>query len=242
VIGFLANRIQRQTDAREHIGAVLTTYNVIGVDTLIGDIVPPAALMKTLTDRKLAEEEKVTYEIQRHAQVERKEFESARAGADMQPEVVKSTRQVEINTQMAASRVAASRGEAEAKTINAKADAEVRITIAKADAEAKTVNAKADANATEVNGLAEGAKIKAIGLSEAEVTKQKTEAMGTEQYAIVRVAEALAAAGIRLVPEILVTGKDGGSGGMIDALIGTEMLKKLQIENLGKGGTTTKGE
>jgi len=231
VIGFLANRIQRQSDARDHIGAVLTTYNVIGVDTLIGDIVPPAALMKTLTDRKLAEEEKVTYEIQRHAQIERKEFESARAGADMQPEVVKSTRQVEINTQMAASKVAASHGEAEAKTINAKADAEVRITIAKADAEAKTVNAKADANATEVNGIAESTKIKAIGLAEAEVTKQKTEAMGTEQYAIVRVAEALASNGIKLVPEILVSGKDGGGNGMIDALIGTEMLKKLQKAN-----------
>lgn len=233
VIGFLANRIQRQSDARDHIGAVLTTYNVIGVDTLIGDIVPPAALMKTLTDRKLAEEEKVTYEIQRHAQIERKEFESARAGADMQPEVVKSTRQVEINTQMAASKVAASHGEAEAKTINAKADAEVRITIAKADAEAKTVNAKADANATEVNGIAESTKIKAIGLAEAEVTKQKTEAMGTEQYAIVRVAEALAAAGIKLVPEILVSGKDNGGNGIIDALIGTEMLKKLQKDNEG---------
>lgn len=152
----------------------------------------------------------------------------------MQPEVVKSTRQVEINTQMAASKVAASKGEAEAKTINAKADAEVRITIAKADAEAKVVNAKADANATELNGTAEAAKIKAIGLSEAEVTKQKTEAMGTEQYAIVRVAEALAAHGIKLVPEILVNGKDGnGSSGLIDALIGNEMLKKLQKENEG---------
>src|ERR1700761_9593983 len=231
VIGFLGNRIQRQNDAKDHISAVLTSYNVIGVDTLIGDIVPPAALMKTLTDRKLAEEEKVTYEIQRHAQIERKEFESAKAGADMQPEVVKSTRQVEINTQTAASKVAMSKGEAEAKTINATADAEVRITIAKADAEAKTINAKADANATELNGNAEATKIKAIGLSEAEVTKQKTEAMGTEQYAIVRVAEALAAHGIKLVPDILVSGKDGANNGLIDALIGSEMLKKLQKEN-----------
>ncbi|WP_428330407.1 SPFH domain-containing protein [Mucilaginibacter sp.] len=231
VIEFLANRIQRQDDAKMHISKVLHDYNVVGVDTLIGDIVPPAALMKTLTDRKIAEQEKITYEIQRNAQVERKEFESAKAGADMQPEVVKSTRQVEINTQMAASKVAASRGEAEAKTINAKADAEVRITIAKADAESKTVNAKADANATEVNGSAEASKIKAIGLAEAEVTKQKTEAMGTEQYAIVRVAEALASNGIKLVPEILVNGKDGGGNGMIDALIGTEMLKKLQKAN-----------
>jgi len=231
VIEFLANRIQRQDDAKLHISKVLDDYNVVGVDTLIGDIVPPAALMKTLTDRKIAEQEKVTYEIQRNAQIERKEFESAKAGADMQPEVVKSTRQVEINTQMAASKVAASKGEAEAKTINATADAEVRITIAKADAEAKIVNAKADANATELNGAAEAAKIKAIGLSEAEVTKQKTQAMGTEQYAIVRVAEALASHGIKLVPDILVSGKDGGGNGMIDALIGNEMLKKLQKTN-----------
>ncbi|GAA4922008.1 SPFH domain-containing protein [Mucilaginibacter defluvii] len=231
VIGFLANRIQRQNDAKEHISTVLAGYNVVGVDTLIGDIVPPAALMKTLTDRKIAEQEKVTYEIQRHAQIERKEFESAKAGADMQPEVVKSTRQVEINTQMAASKVAAAKGEAESKTINAKADAEVKTINAKADAEVKTVNAAADATATEVNGVAEAGKIKAIGLAEAEVTKQKTEAMGTEQYAVVRVAEALASNNIKLVPEILVSGKDGASGGMIEALIGNEMLKKLQKEN-----------
>ncbi|MDO3624879.1 SPFH domain-containing protein [Mucilaginibacter sp. BT774] len=232
VIEFLANRIQRQDDAKGHISKVLSDYNVVGVDTLIGDIVPPEALMKTLTDRKLAEQEKITYEIQRNAQVERKEFESAKAGADMQPEVVKSTRQVEINTQLAASKVASAKGEAESKTINAEADAKVKTINAKADAEVKTVNATADANATEVNGKAEAGKIKAIGLAEAEVTKQKTQAMGSEQYAIVRVAETLATNNIKLVPEILVSGKNGESGGgMIDALIGNEMLKKLQAEN-----------
>ena len=99
---------------------------------------------------------------------------------------------------------------------------------------------KADANATEVNGVAEATKIKAIGLSEAEVTKQKTNAMGTEQYAIVRVAEALASNGIKLVPDILVSGKDGGGNGMIDALIGNEMLKKLQKAN--EAGEKVSGE
>ncbi len=220
VIEFLTNRSQRQEDAKNQIAAVLSAYNVEGVDTLIGDIVPPEALMKTLTDRKIAEEEKMTYEIQRNAQVERKEFESAKAGADMQPEVVKSTRQVEINTQMAAAKVASAKGDAESKTINAKADAEVQ-----------TINSKANALATEVNGNADAGKIKAIGLAEAEVTKQKTEAMGTEQYAIVRVAEALAQNGVKLVPEILVSGQNGGGNGLIDALIGSEMLKKLKEEN-----------
>jgi uncharacterized membrane protein YqiK len=231
VIGFLTNRSQRQDDAKGHISQVLADYNVVGVDTLIGDIVPPEALMKTMTDRKLAEEERHTYEVQRSAQIERKEFESARAGADMQPEVVKSTRQVEIHTQMSAAKVAAAKGDAESRVINAKADAENRTINARADAEAKTIIAKADAAATELNGAADAGKIKAIGLAEAEVTKEKTEAMGTEQYAIVRVAEALAAAGIKLVPDILVSGKDGGNGGMIDALIGSEMLMKLQKEN-----------
>ena len=231
VIEFLANRVQRQTDAKDHISRVLSDYNVVGVDTLIGDIVPPEALMKTLTDRKLAEQEKITYEIQRNAQVERKEFESAKAGADMQPEVVKSTRQVEINTQLAASKVASAKGEAESKTINAEADAKVKTINAKADAEVKTVNATADANATQVNGNAEAGKIKAIGLAEAEVTKQKTQAMGSEQYAIVRVAETLASNHIKLVPDILVSGKTGEGNGMIDALIGSEMLKKLQAES-----------
>jgi uncharacterized membrane protein YqiK len=220
VIEFLTNRSQRQEDAKNQIATVLSAYNVEGVDTLIGDIVPPEALMKTLTDRKIAEEEKMTYEIQRNAQIERKEFESAKAGADMQPEVVKSTRQVEINTQMAAAKVASAKGDAESKTINAKADAEVQ-----------TINSKANALATEVNGNADAGKIKAIGLAEAEVTKQKTEAMGTEQYAIVRVAEALAQNGVKLVPEILVSGKDGGGNGIIDALIGTELFKKLKEEN-----------
>ncbi|MFB9843151.1 SPFH domain-containing protein [Mucilaginibacter ginsenosidivorans] len=232
VIEFLANRVQRQNDAKDHISQVLADYNVVGVDTLIGDIVPPEALMKTLTDRKLAEQEKITYEIQRNAQVERKEFESAKAGADMQPEVVKSTRTVEINTQVAASKVAVAKGEAEAKTINAEADAKVKTINAKADAEVKTVNATADANATQLNGTAEAGKIKAIGLAEAEVTKQKTQAMGSEQYAIVRVAETLASNGIKLVPDILVSGKTGEGNGMIDALIGNEMLKKLQAESV----------
>lgn len=220
VIEFLTNRSQRQEDARTQISKVLGDYNVEGVDTLIGDIVPPEALMKTLTDRKIAEQERVTYEIQKSAQIERKEFESAKAGADMQPEVVKSTRQVEINTQMAAAKVAAAKGDAESKTINAKADAEVQ-----------TINAKANAQATEVNGNADAGKIKAIGLAEAEVTKQKTEAMGTEQYAVVRVAEALAQNGVKLVPDILISGKEGGGNGMVDALLGTELLKKLKEDN-----------
>src|SRR6185295_7016319 len=68
VIEFLKSRQQRQGEARKSISDALQEYNVGTVDTLIGDITPPDELMKTLTDRKLAEQERVTYETQRLAQ------------------------------------------------------------------------------------------------------------------------------------------------------------------------------
>ena len=54
------------------------------VDTLIGDIVPPDELMKTLTDRKIAEQERVTYETQRRAQEVKQQLEQATALAATQ--------------------------------------------------------------------------------------------------------------------------------------------------------------
>ncbi|MBL8066777.1 MAG: hypothetical protein JNM34_13145, partial [Chthonomonadaceae bacterium] len=57
VISFLSTRKERQEAAKNHIREVLDEYNVNAVDTLIGDIVPPEALMKTLTYRKIAQEE-----------------------------------------------------------------------------------------------------------------------------------------------------------------------------------------
>jgi len=67
-----------------------------GVDTLIGDIIPPETLMKTLTDRKLAEEQKVTYDTQMKAQETRRTLEKETAVADMQNELVKADQGVVI--------------------------------------------------------------------------------------------------------------------------------------------------
>ena len=96
VIEFLKSRTERQADAKKQIGEALDDYNVGAVDTLIGDIAPPDELMKTLTDRKIAEQEQVTYETQRQAEVVRKELQQARAVADTQAKVVDSERSVAI--------------------------------------------------------------------------------------------------------------------------------------------------
>jgi uncharacterized membrane protein YqiK len=68
VLDFLSARSQRQMEAAEHIRKAIGAYDVQAIDTLIGDINPPAELMHTQTDRKIAEEQRKTYEVQRAAQ------------------------------------------------------------------------------------------------------------------------------------------------------------------------------
>jgi uncharacterized membrane protein YqiK len=196
IIDFLKNRSLRQGEARDAISAALKEYNVGAVDTLIGDIVPPDELMKTLTDRKLAEQERVTYETQRLAQVVRQQLEQANALAVTQAKVVDAERQVAIADFNAQASVKSAEGQAQAKKINAEADATVVRTV----------------------GDAEASKTRAVGGAEAEVIKLKIASMESGNYAVVQVAEALAKSGVKLVPDIVAGG--GANGGtLVDVLL-----------------------
>jgi uncharacterized membrane protein YqiK len=217
VIDFLHHREERQADAKKRIAEALREYNVVAVDTLIGDIVPPEELMKTLTDRKIAEQEKVTYETQRGAEDVRKELQQAKALADTQPRVVDAERKVKIAEYEAAAKVKEASGTAESKTINAKADAEV----------------------LKVVGDAEGVKITAVGTAEADVIKLKTAAVGQTNYAIIEVGRALAENKIKLVPEIVAGGGNGQGGGtLIDVLIANMIRDKLHTDEVAKQAET----
>lgn len=197
IIEFLKNRSTRQTEAREAISAALAEYNVGAVDTLIGDIVPPEQLMKTLTDRKLAEQERVTYETQRQAQGVRQELEQATALAATQAKVVDAERQVAIAEFNARATVKSAQGEGEAKKINAEADANVLRTV----------------------GEAQAAKTKAVGAAEAEVIRLKIDSMEAGNYAVVQVADSLAKSGVKLVPDIVAGGGSGNGGTLVDVLL-----------------------
>ncbi|MES2299193.1 MAG: SPFH domain-containing protein [Pseudomonadota bacterium] len=199
IIDFLKNRSTRQNEARDTISAALKEYNVGAVDTLIGDIVPPDALMKTLTDRKIAEQERVTYETQRHAQGVRQELEQAKALADTQAHVVDAERKVTI----------------------AEFEARAAVKCAEGNAQSKTINAQADATVLRTVGEAEGSKILAVGGAEATVIQQKVNAMDAGNYAVVQVAEALAKGGVKIVPDIVAGGGEGGMGsGLVNVLLG----------------------
>jgi uncharacterized membrane protein YqiK len=198
VISFLKERSKRQDDARKAIGGALNEYNVVAVDTLIGDITPPGDLMKTLTDRKIAEQQQVTYDTQRMAEDERKKLEQARAQAATQANVVTAERNVEIADFDAKSAVKKAEGEARAKEINAKADAMVTTTVGNAQAE----------------------KTRAIGTAEADVITLKINSMESGNFALIETAKALAGSGFKLVPDIVAGGGGAeGGGSLVNVLL-----------------------
>jgi uncharacterized membrane protein YqiK len=215
VIAFLTTRQARQNAAKDSISRVLEEYNVHAVDTLIGDITPPESLMKTLTDRKIAQEEEVTFETQRKAQDQRKTLESAKALADMQGKMVAAQQSVEISQREAEASV--KRSEGEAKALELKAGAQ---------AKAKKMMAEADAAQIKLTGDAEASKIAAIGKSTAEAYEKQVKAMGADNFGKLKVTEMIGTNGIKIIPEILISGNDGN--GAINGLLGMEMLKQIQ--------------
>ena len=226
VISFLTSRKERQDSAREHIRRVLTEYNVNGVDTLIGDIVPPDTLMKTLTDRKLAEEQKATYENQRLAQQTRQTLEKETAIADMQKEIVQAQQGVQIAERVAESAVKKANGEAQGIKIQAEADAEKVKLLAAADAEKVRMMGNAEAERTRVTGEAEATKILAVGKSNAESYELQVTAMGGEAFARLKIMEVIGKEGVKIIPDVLIAGGEGGSS-IVD-LLGIKLLEQWQ--------------
>ncbi len=238
VISFLSTRKERQTAAKDHIRTVLDEYNVNAVDTLIGDIVPPESLMKTLTDRKIAQEEEKTYETQRMAQEKRQGMEKETAIADMQKEIVKAQQSVEIAQRTADATIRKAEGDASSLKLNVSAEAEATKMRALAEAEATKARAAAQAEATKLNadadatqisktGLAEAEKIMAIGKSTAEAYQLQVGAMGGDNFTKYKMIEEIGKGNIKIIPEILIGGGNG-TDGSLSGLMGMQLLQMIQ--------------
>jgi uncharacterized membrane protein YqiK len=210
VIAFLVTRKERQASAREHINKVLEQYNVNGVDTLIGDISPPETLMKTLTDRKLAEEQKITYDTQRMAQETRQELEKQTAIADIQRHIAEADQGVGIAQRIADAAVKKAEGDAASVKLNANAEAQ-RITL---------------------TGQAEAGKILAIGKANAEAYELQVRAMGGDNFTRTKIAETIGRDKVKIIPDILITGGNGGgdNNGALTGLLGLKLMEELSAK------------
>ncbi len=107
------------------------------------------------------------------------------------------------------------------------ADMQAELAKSKVGVNIKTNNstarkAEADGEAFYIGqtGQAKGAEVKAIGLAKAEAYDAQVKAFGANATAFVNVVDALAKSGVPIVPQILVT---GGQGGGLEGLAATLM-------------------
>lgn len=205
VLDFLSARSERQQEAAAHIRAAIKAYDVQAIDTLIGDITPPASLMATQTDRKLASEQEKTYEVQRMAQVQRQELVRSTAMADIQQELVQSEQGVNIAELKANSRVKEAAGEAQSLQLQAAAEAE----------------------ALKVKAFAEADGIRAKGDAKAEAYRGGVAALGSQGYTALQIALVLGENDVRIVPDVAVSGS-GGASGVAEAL--TALLLSREVK------------
>lgn len=220
VLEFLSARTGRQKEAFDNIKAAVEAYDVECIDTLIGDILPPAELMKTQTDRKIADELQRTYDVQREAQVRRQALERETAVANLQSDVVRSEQQVRIAERHAMAVAEAAKGDATALKLRAEAEAA-----------ALRMRGEAEAASARVRGEAEAGVTLAVGSAKAEAHRLAVAAIGAGGYTAMQVASVLSEHQMKLVPEIAVTG-NGTTSGVADAF----MARLLSSSRLEGGG------
>jgi len=197
VLDFLNDRSNRQATAAEYIKNAIKLYDVEAVDTLIGDITPPAQLMQTQTDRKIAEEQNKTYAVQETAQIQRQALARETAIADTQGQIVTAERAVKV----------------------AELDAQATINKANGESQSIALKAQGEAKALESRGNGEAAAILKVGEAKAKAYEAGVAAMGDNNYALLQVVQLIADKQVKVTPDTLITGGESNNGLLLTSLL-----------------------
>src|SRR6476659_394721 len=158
-MAYLQNRHEEQERAAARVRAHLLKYHVDVVNVLICHIHLPEELMKTQTEKILAEQKQNMFNAQREAEDKRIQLEKTKAHADNQKDLMAATVGVEIAAKRAEQRKAEAEGEAHYILQTGKAEAEkVRLM-----GEAQGVAYHEQVNALGAQGVALVEVLKVIG-------------------------------------------------------------------------------
>ncbi len=165
-MAYLQNRHEEQERAEARVRAHLLKYHVDVVNVLICHIHLPAELMKTQTEKILAEQRQNMFDAQREAEEKRIQLEKITAQANNQKDLMAATVGVEISGKRAEQRKAEAEGEAHYILATGKAEAEkVRLM-----GEAQGVAYKEQVNALGPQGVALVETLKVIGEKNVRIT------------------------------------------------------------------------
>jgi uncharacterized membrane protein YqiK len=174
-MAYLQNRHEEQERAEARVRAHLLKYHVDVVNVLICHIHLPAELMKTQTEKILAEQRQNMFDAQREAEEKRIQLEKITAQANNQKDLMAATVGVEISGKRAEQRKAEAEGEAHYILATGKAEAEkVRLM-----GEAQGVAYHEQVNALGAQGVALVETLKVIGEKNVRITPDVLASGGT---------------------------------------------------------------
>jgi regulator of protease activity HflC (stomatin/prohibitin superfamily) len=207
-ISYQQNRADEQKAAEQAVRDDLKSYRVEVISVMITNILLPPELMRTTQQKNLAEQERSMYDAQREAQIRRKEYETSKAEADQQPRII----------------------EAQAGITVSKHQAQQAIEKANGDAAAIKPLAEATAKQTTQVGNAEAEVIRTKGEAQAKAYTDQVSALTAKGVTMVEVVKSIAAANLKITPDILVSGGQGSdNNGLINVLL-AQMIDRKQSE------------
>ncbi|MDQ3711933.1 MAG: SPFH domain-containing protein [Acidobacteriota bacterium] len=165
-MAYLQNRHEEQERAEARVRMHLLKYHVDVVNVLICHIHLPEELMKTQTEKILAEQKQNMYNAQREAEVKRIELEKTSSQANNQRSLMEATVGVEIAGKRSEQRKKEAEGEAYYISETGKAEAEKMRLIG----EAQGVAYNEQVNALGANGVALIETLKVIGEKNVRIT------------------------------------------------------------------------
>lgn len=205
---FMQDRHLEQSKAENHVREELKKYHVECVSVLICQIKLPERLMQTMTNKVVAVQQMSMFDAQQEAEGRRREMEKIKAQADLQPNLV----QAEINVQIATQQKQQS------------------IILAEGKSQATRLEQEGIAAGIESVGKAEGEKIRAIGQATAEAYQQQADALGQQPLSMIEMMKQVSEGKIKITPDILIQGAQGGSENALSGFIASMMLKNSQSQ------------
>ena len=190
-ISYQQNRAVEQDAAQSAVRADLAAYRVEVVSVMITNIHLPEALMRTTQQKNLAEQEQSMYDAKKKAEDRRVEYEKTRAQADQQGPLMTAQVGIEI-------------AQHEAKQVERRAEGEaarIRVTAA------------AEAERTRQIGESEAGIIQAKGEAQAKAYRDQVSALTAQGVTAVEVMKSITGAGLKITPDIMVSGGGDGGGG-----------------------------
>jgi uncharacterized membrane protein YqiK len=197
-MAYLQNRHEEQERAEARVRMHLLKYHVDVVNVLICHIHLPEDLMKTQTEKILAEQKQSMFNAQREAEIKRIELEKTSSQADNQRSLMEAT---------------------------------VGVDIAGKRSEQRKKEAEGEAYYISETGKAEAEKMRLIGEAQGVAYNEQVKALGGNNIAIIETLKVIGEKNVRITPDILASGGNGGGG---EGGIGTLLLLNLFKEQIQK--------